>query len=76
MLLCTKGQVEVITLYLGLDILFSIHEALVRYGQVGVKQLSDRCRSSYALYSDKLRFVIGRKVLPLYMNYATGQVVG
>lgn len=75
MLLATKGEIEVITVKIGQDILFSTHESLVRHGKRSKEELSDRCKYTYSQYIDKLLVHSGSHPFSLKMDYAKSHII-
>ncbi len=73
--LFTKAKIEVITLQVAHHMIFSTHASLVWHGKEGVRQLSDRCKHSYSLYTDKLLIYTGGSILGNCMDYAKGHLV-
>lgn len=68
----TKAKIEVITLKVGQDIVFSTHDTLTRQGRKGIERLSERYELSYSLYTDQFVVHTGTHTTEYYMDYTQG----
>ncbi len=69
-------QVIGVIIKVGHGMVFSTHATPVRHGREGIKQLSDRCKTTYSQYTDKLSLYTGGGACGCCMDYAKGCLVG
>ncbi len=73
--LFTKALVEVITLKVGYDIVFSTHASLTKYGRKGVLKLSGEYKTIYDQHTDMLSLHTGGQACGYRMDYSKGGLV-
>ncbi len=73
--LITKAQVEVVTLRVGHDMVFSTHATLMTYGKKGVRKLSEEYKTKYGQYTDMLSLHTGGHACGYRMDYVKGCLI-